>query len=68
MDIGIHGVKRVMIDKVHQIGTSKTYTCNLHVVTASARVDIILYADDAAKMEIVKVKDSSDFYKPEPAS
>ena len=68
MDIGIHGIKRIMVDKVHPITGMRTYTCVLHLITASGRVDINLFADRAAKLNIVQVVDINDFYEPEPAA
>ena len=67
MDIGLHYIKRVMVDEVHQLGGG-TYICNLQVVTDDGRVSITLFSDAAAKLEIVKVKDINDFYDSEPAT
>ena len=68
MDIGLHYIKRVMVDEVHQL-PGGTYTCNLQVVTDDGRVTITMFSDQAAdKLEIVKVKDINDFYDTEPAT
>ena len=64
MDIGLHEVKRVMVDKVRRLSTG-CYTRNMHVVTADGRVNIALFAEDADKLAIVTVEDYNDFYEGE---
>ena len=64
MNIGLHDVKRVMVDKGHQLSTS-TYTCVIRLVTVDGRVDITLFADSADKLAIKQVKDINDFYETE---
>ena len=68
MDIGIHGVKKVMVDKVRRMMSGPTFIRNLHVVTAAGRIDITLFADSADKLEIKQVEDINAFYETEPAS
>ena len=64
MNIGLHKVKRVMVDKVHRL-TGGAFTRHLHVVTADGRIDIALYADSADKLEIKQVENINDFYETE---
>ena len=66
MNISIHGVKKVMIENSYKIPGRDSRACTLCVIDREGRHEITLYADKADKLEIVKVKDSSDFYEPEP--
>ena len=68
MNISIHGVKKVMIEDSYIIPGRDSRACTLCVIDREGRHQITLYADNADKLEIVKVKDSSDFYEPEPVS
>ena len=68
MDIGIHGINKIMVDRVHKLMSSGTHVFFMNIITDRGREDITFYADDAAKLEIVQVDNINDFYESEPAA
>ena len=65
MDIMLHGIKKIWIEKARQLKIGGGGTRTLRVVTRKGEVEINLYADNPATLELVQV---DDIYEPEPAA
>ena len=61
MDITLHGIKKIWIEEARTYASGSTRV--LRVVTRTGVVEINLYSQDAATLEIVQV---ADIYDPEP--
>ena len=67
MNIAIHEVQKVLVEKVGKVGDTRSRYRSLRVVTPSGAVEIVLYSDAASKLEIVRVGNLYE-YEPEPAA
>ena len=65
MDIMLHGVKKIWIEEARQLKIGGGGTRILRVVTRKGEVEINLYADNPALLELVQV---DDIHEPEPAA
>ena len=65
MDIMLHGIKKIWIEEARRLAVGGGGTRTLRVVTRKGEVEINLYADNPALLELVQV---DDIHEPEPAS
>ena len=67
MDIGLHGIKKIMVDEAYRV-TENIYSRTLHIITDEGRIDVRLYSPRADGLEVVPVAQVRDFYDPETAA
>ena len=65
MDIGLHGVKKIRVEKTLLLAVGGWHSREISIVTRKGEVKLTLFADQADKLEIVQV---DDLYAPEPVS